>query len=198
MRLRLQKVLATLLVAVAAFGCTQIPPTEGTATGAEDRVDPLLDTDKDGVPDEVERLSGTDPADAESVPRAVRAKGECPWNWYRRGALCFSGGSSIDWTYTDASFLCRWVQEYHGVPVRVASYEDLSYLYQSFPALAPEYNPRWFWIGNIVADDRVLCGNRSITSPNDGDIDNFEGTCNKTARRRFWCVLDLGLYEATH
>jgi hypothetical protein len=189
--------LAVVLAAFASFGCTKLEPVPPPGTGADKVVDPRLDSDKDGVPDLVEQTTGTDLDDATSFPRDTRERGECPTGWNKRDMRCFSG---LNWyrTYASAVVHCRGMEWYYRVPIRVATHEDLSYLYMSYPTLAPSYNPQGHWIGNIVGDDRVLCGNRAITSPTDEHIRNFEGTCNKSNQRRFWCVMELSLYEANH
>lgn len=73
---------------------------------------------------------------------------------------------------------------------RVASYGDLRYLYVN-TNLDASYNPNGRWIGpELSADDQALCGNRDITSDNDPDIGNFEGTCNRFDSRAYWCAHD--------
>ena len=71
----------------------------------------------------------------------------------------------------------------------MASYEDFYYLY-IHSNLDASYNPNGRWIGNMVADDNALCGNRDITFDGDPDRGNFEGTCNKTNNRPYWCAHD--------
>ena len=164
----------------------------------DEPIDPKKDTDADGVPDLVEMFAGTSPSDPAEAPKAPRTKGNCPTGWSKREMLCWSNLSSYATRYYYASLNCRGMVDYYKAPIRVANYEDLSYLYISFPNLAASYNPRYSWIGNIVGDDKVLCGNKSITSSTDPDRYNFEGRCNKTNSKRFWCVMDLGVYDAAN
>jgi hypothetical protein len=85
--------------------------------------------------------------------------------------------------YDDATVYCR------NRKARVATYEDLYYLYVS-TSMDATYNPKGRWLGDFVDDDDILCGNKDITSNNDPDIFNFEGNCNKNATRTFWCAHD--------
>lgn len=68
--------------------------------------------------------------------------------------LCISTNVQNATQYDTAARRCR-VQR-----GRVATYEDLYYLY-IHSGLDASYNPSGKWIGNMVGDDRVLCGNRS-------------------------------------
>jgi len=72
---------------------------------------------------------------------------------------------------------------------RVANYGDFRYLYVR-SALDAAYNVNGRWIGNVVGDDNILCGNRSINADNHSDIGNFEGTCNRFDQRSYWCAYD--------
>jgi hypothetical protein len=75
----------------------------------------------------------------------------------------------------------------------VCSVEDLHYLYFSTNFDA-DYNPRpgnrRSWLGNVVGDSTVLCGDRSITTNNDPDIHNFDGVCDANERQPYWCCHD--------
>lgn len=195
-------------------GCAQLtekPEGQTLTPDARAELDELKaqlgkDSDGDGAPDHIEHIAGTDPQDAKSrpaerkgkVPRGARSN-ECPSGWDYRFTICIA--SSDDFygyysarTYRVAHYYCRDLGDYYGVPARVATHEDLSYIYTTVPNLAHYYNPKGKWIGNIVGDDRVLCGNRTIDRPYDGDIDNFEGTCDKRGQRKYWCAFDLDLY----
>ena len=164
----------------------------------------LKDSDGDGTPDMTESLGGTDPLDAESFPGSDTIELEksmeaefaktaslagfptpvCRTGYRQAGPrLCISIDVQNATRYQYAQRRCR-VQR-----GRVASYEDLYYLYihTGFDA---SYNPNGRWIGNMVADDNALCGNRSITFDNDPDMYNFEGTCNKNDLRAYWCAHD--------
>lgn len=96
--------------------------------------------------------------------------------------LCITGLQSAQ-RYDEAQKVCR---DKRG---RVASYEDLFYLFRN-TALDASYNPYTRWIGNLVQDDGALCGNADITYDDDPEIWNFEGTCNKTDSRQYWCAHD--------
>jgi hypothetical protein len=104
---------------------------------------------------------------------------------YRQGGprMCINMSVQASATWVDATSTCRAARGH------VCSYEDLSYLYRN-SALDASYDPNGRWIGNMPADDQVFCGNASITSDNDPDIFNFEGTCAKTDVRGYWCCHD--------
>ena len=61
---------------------------------------------------------------------------------------------------------------------RVCKYEDLFAVYY-FTSWEGFFNPKGKWIGNMVDDDRVFCGNKDVTFNGDSDANNFEGKCNK-------------------
>jgi hypothetical protein len=82
--------------------------------------------------------------------------------------------------YDDAAYECRRIG-YH-----VCSYEDLYFTYK-VSGWEIYHNPQGHWIGNMVGDDKVLCGNKNITSDGDPDISNFEGVCSKSNKRKYWC-----------
>lgn len=69
---------------------------------------------------------------------------------------------------------------------RVCTYEDLFQVFYTTTGYET-YNPEGKWLGNMTGDDQVLCGNKAITYTGDGDIWNFEGTCNKNERLSYWC-----------
>ena len=96
--------------------------------------------------------------------------------------LCITALQSAQ-RYDEAQRLCR---DKRG---RVATYEDLFYLFRN-TASDVSYNPYGRWIGNLVQDDGVLCGNADINYDDDPEIWNFEGTCNKTDNRQYWCTHD--------
>ena len=82
---------------------------------------------------------------------------------------------------------------------RVCSYEDLFYIYHEVPEWARYWNPSGKWLGDFTRDDKVLCGNKTVSSytlsPYDNDTDsdiwNFEGECNKKDSRKYYCCSDL-------
>jgi hypothetical protein len=82
--------------------------------------------------------------------------------------------------YDVASANCR------DVGARVCKYEDLFAVYY-YATWDGAFNPYGMWIGNMVDDDRVLCGNRAVTYDDDPDYKNFEGTCNKADTRQYYC-----------
>ena len=106
-------------------------------------------------------------------------------NGYRQFGprLCINTNLQAANTYANAVSACR------GNRGEVCSYEDLSYGYLN-SNLDASYNPDGMWIGNMPADDQVLCGNAAITTNTDADIGNFEGTCAKSDVRGYWCCHD--------
>jgi hypothetical protein len=97
--------------------------------------------------------------------------------------LCISVNLQSAQTYANADTLCR------DIGARVADYGDLRYLYVR-TGLDAAFNANGRWIGNVVGDDRVLCGNRNISADNHPDIANFEGTCNRFDQRSYWCAYE--------
>jgi hypothetical protein len=202
------------LLFVWLAGCatlTEGPEGETLAPEAKAELDELnarfkKDSDGDGAPDTIEQIAGTDPKDAKSrppmkqrkVPRDPKSV-ECPYGWNKYFTICILSSRNI-WGYSAtaryqiAHTLCRHLGEYYEVPTRVATHEDLGYIYATVPHLAQNFNPKGKWLGNTVDDDRVLCGNRKIDRPYDSDITNFEGECNKNGDREYWCAFDLDLY----
>jgi len=171
-----------------------------------DRGVALVDSDGDTFPDLTESLEGTNPLDATSYPGAdAELEGgmsatdaadadeaadvgfpaaNCRSGYRQAGArLCISTNVHDARTYANASTFCR---DRRG---RVAGYGDLRYLYVR-TNLDSAYNPNGRWLGDWTGDDQVLCGNKSITSNNDPDIANFDGTCNRFNSRNFWCAHD--------
>ena len=155
----------------------------------------LEDRDGDGYPDLTERRAQTDPDDAEDYPgRPAEEEAEAQAGGFPTAAcrpgfrqagprLCVSLIVQPARQYDTASVLCRDLRSH------VCTYEDLYYLYVR-STLDASYNPFGRWIGNIVADDFVLCGGRSITFNNDPDIENFERTCLKIDVRGYFCCHD--------
>jgi len=116
--------------------------------------------------------------------QALPPSGACRAGFREAGSrMCITTNTANASTFANALVYCKDRLS------RVASYGDLRYLYvrTSFDAA---YNPSGRWIGNYVGDDRALCGNRSVTSNNDSDIANFEGTCSRFDNRSFWCTYD--------
>lgn len=150
----------------------------------------LIDTDGDTFPDITEAIEGTDPGDATDLPGGAPVvapsfpAASCRAGFKQAGnRLCISSATQNATRYRSASNNCR-DQMGH-----VCTYEDLYYLYVK-TALDATYDPSGVWIGNIVGDDEVLCGNKSVTSNNDPDILNFEGVCDKDDLRPYWCCHD--------
>ncbi len=165
----------------------------------------LFDADDDGFPDVTERLGGTDPEDSNSSPLQTLLAAEAgKTDEVRKGTekvgfqreACRTGFSTSSGAlrlcitatqnatnYMQATANCRAKSS------RLCSYEDLTYLYIGSSADVV-YDPRLKWLGDFVDNDRVACGDRSITFNNDPDIWNFEGTCNKGERRTYWCCHD--------
>ena len=149
----------------------------------------LYDADGDSWPDTTEHRGGTDLQDPSSHPGpdpdANFPAINCRPGFIQAGSrLCISQFVQNASPYANASSNCR------NLYARVCSYEDLTYLYLN-TGLDASYNPLpTAWIGNMIADDVSMCGNASITANNDPDIWNFEGQCNKTEWRPFWCCHD--------
>jgi hypothetical protein len=74
----------------------------------------------------------------------------------------------------------------HAYGGRICTYEDFSYVFLT-SNWELFYNTQGKWIGNMINDDEVFCGNRAITFNGDADIYNFEGHCNKSNLRQYWC-----------
>lgn len=194
--------------AQTAEGTPQAPVGEQALD--TDRGIVLVDTDEDGYPDLTESLEGTNPLDRSSYPGADFAEGgepaesdgvseasadesadvgfpaaSCRSGYRQAGSrLCISTNVHDARSFANASTYCR---DRLG---RVANYGDLRYLYVR-TNLDSAYNPSGRWLGDWTGDDQVLCGNKSITSDNDPDISNFDGTCNRFDKRNFWCAHDL-------
>ena len=146
----------------------------------------LYDADGDSFPDLTERLGGSDVLDPQDpgTPEPLFPTASCRAGFVQAGSrLCISELVQNAARYRTAVRDCRNQRS------QVCSYEDLTYLYYS-TSLDSNYNPDGRWIGNLVADDNVLCGNRNITTDNDPDIANFEGTCSKDNQRNYWCCHD--------
>jgi hypothetical protein len=65
----------------------------------------------------------------------------------------------------------------------------LFYLYKN-TNLEANFNPNNKFLGNVVGDDEVLCGDRDVTFDGDPDMFNFETICIKSDVRAFWCAHD--------
>lgn len=155
----------------------------------------LVDTDGDGIVDLTEELEGTDPFDSESFngPKdredAIADKAGFPTASCRTGfravgsRLCISPDEENARRSYDAAVFCRDKRS------KVCTYEDMYYLYQR-STLDGSYNPNGLFLGGMQKDDRLLCGNKSITFNGDPDRVNFEGDCVKTASRQFYCCHD--------
>ncbi len=132
--------------------------------------------------------SATDEATVEASPvvpdvAAAVPTGQCRPGYTERGPRMCISNLRPGANYPNATSVCR--NEY----AAVCTYEDLTYLYINSSADA-SYNASGRWIGPLADDDRAYCGNRNITFDNDPDIWNFEGTCNKSDTRRYWCCHD--------
>jgi hypothetical protein len=165
----------------------------------------LVDSDGDTFPDVTEELGGTDPFDASDYPGSeidssadiqvkslskdqIASSGfptsSCRSGFRQAGArLCISTNAQNATRYDAAAYRCRAKR------ARVATYEDLIYLYV-YTSLDATYNPSGKWIGNMVGNDAVMYGDKSITYNNDPDIWNFEGVANKSNSRSYWCAHD--------
>lgn len=164
-------------------------PTERHGAESDGPALDVTDRDGDTFPDVVETLEGSDPLDITDTPAGPLPSGgfpsvNCRAGFIQAGArLCISASTQNSTTFRSASIRCR-EQRAH-----VCTYEDLTYLYYQ-TNLDATYNPEGAWIGNMVADDNALCGNRRINSNNDPNIVNFEGTCGKNDNRAYWCCHD--------
>jgi hypothetical protein len=167
----------------------------------------LYDTDGDTFPDLTEEIGGTDPFDEHSNPRALMeaaavehggagpgvgnrvgfTRRECRpgFVWHAGGPnLCISQYTQNAVKYTQAQANCRLLQ------ARVCTYEDLGYLYLS-TNMDAAYDPAGGkWLADFTLDNNVNCGNASITFNNDPEIWDFEGTCDKSNQRAYWCCHD--------
>lgn len=207
----ISKPLAAALTGAALICAPALAQEQGPAEAMfdTDRGVALPDSDGDGFPDLTESIEETNPLDPDDHPGAGMAESEAegdvmgdgvdaadaaadasfPATSCRSGyrqvsaRLCISVNVLNAATYANAMVYCR---DRRG---RVANYGDLRYLYVR-SGLDSAYNPRGRWIGNIIGDDRVLCGNKSITFNNDPDIGNFEGTCKRFDKRNYWCAHD--------
>jgi hypothetical protein len=101
--------------------------------------------------------------------------------WFRQLEVSYPA-CGADW-YEHASLMCKRVS------ARVCTYEDFYAIYAATP-WAAYFNPNGKWIGNMVGDDDVLCGNKDVTYDGDPDVDNFEGVCNKHDAREYFCCRD--------
>ena len=191
------KSFCTLAFAISVLSTAPFLQAEELVSAKEDSLDQLIDSDGDSFPDLTEKLGGTDPFDISDFPgsetlaeeKALTAAAGFPTATCRSGfrqagaRLCISSTTQNAARYEVASYRCRAKR------ARVATYEDLMYLYV-YTSLDATYSPNGKWIGNIVGDDRVLFGNRSITSNNHSNIWNFEGVADKGNSRTYWCAHD--------
>lgn len=164
-------------------------PSQETAFDT-DRQQWIVDTDKDTYPDMTEELEGTDSLDPNDIPggspppSAGFPSATCRSGFINAGSrLCITSATQNATSYRSATAACR------DRLAHVCTHEDLSYLYLR-SSLDASFNPSGKWIGNIVGDDDVLCGNKSVTFDNDPDTANFEGECNKADLRAYWCCHD--------
>lgn len=138
-------------------------------------------TGNSGRSDNVRVLNATAPLIANFRSRASAA---CRSGFVAVGSrLCIDANVRPATRYHNALVLCRDRR------ARVATYGDLRYLYTR-SSLDAAYNPKGRWIGDIIGDDHTLCGNKAVTADGDSDIGNFEGSCNKSNRRNYWCAYD--------
>ena len=141
----------------------------------------------------VQSGSGSSPvlASAASVESGVAPSvhasfptGACRQGFRQAGPrLCISEVVQQFYPYRRAVRHCRDLRS------EVCTYEDLSYLYGR-TNLDAVYNPNGSWLGNMVGNNEVLCGNRDITSDDDPDTVDFEGVCSKNDSHPFWCCHD--------
>jgi len=168
----------------------------------------LVDTDGDGYPDVTEKLGGTDPVNASDFPgadlgasadaksalvksttKSTLAAAGFPTASCRPGFRQAGPRLCISQNVQNATRFDRATQRCRDIRSRVATYEDLFYLFIR-TNLDATYNPLGKWIGNMTGDDQVMYGNRSITFNNDPDMWNFEGLANKSNNRNYWCAHD--------
>lgn len=165
---------------------TELAAEPGAVGFDTDRQVYVYDADGDSFPDLTEQLGGTDlldPSDPGPGEPLFPAT-SCRAGFIQAGSrLCITQGVQNAARYRIAARNCR---NQRG---QVCTYEDLTYLYYS-SGLDANYNPDGAWLGTMVGDDEVLCGNKDITFNNDPDIVNFEGTCNKNDTRAYWCCHD--------
>jgi hypothetical protein len=171
--------LAVAVALCAAMSCDVEPAeleTEDDSPRDEELVDP--DEARDQALDVLDEV--TEPPE----PEPLFPTGNCRAGFVQAGSrLCISQVAQNATRYRSAVRNCRNQRS------QVCSYEDLTYLYYS-TSLDANYNPNDMWIGNMVGDDSVLCGNRDVTSNSDSDISNFEETCDKNDQRSYWCCHD--------
>ncbi|PRP95150.1 hypothetical protein [Enhygromyxa salina] len=157
----------------------------------EERQIYVYDRDDDGFPDITEALDGTDMLDPDDN-LAINSRSQAPQAAVFPATSCRSGFIQagprlcITQLVQNATRYRFAVDNCRNKRSDVCSYEDLTYLYLN-SGLDASYNPDGAWIGNMVDDDLVLCGNRSITFNGDPDLANFEGTCSKHESREYWC-----------
>ena len=200
-----------IFLSLGSVACTTTDPQPGSQDSPlydSDRNVVLKDRDGDGIPDLTERIAGTDPENSSDTPRDRTQKaideylsqktpraptqGVCLSNYVQFGPLCIWGNpQAYNWRYDDAANLCRFLGGHFKVGnPRVATYEDLFHIYRWYSSDAFRYDPKNKWIGNMVGDNKVLCGNRHVSYSSDPDRFDFEGTCNKSDTRSFWCAYD--------
>jgi hypothetical protein len=188
---RLSLVLALVF---AAAGARAAPPGQHEIPFDTERGIRLVDSDGDTFPDVTEELEKTDPHDRRDFPgrqQALRRDKDsgfpnisCRAGFLQAGSrLCISEEIQGNDTFQDATFLCRNQRAY------VCGYAELRFLYL-FTDMDASFNASGRWLGDWTGDDQVLCGNRAITSDNDPDIANFEGTCDRGDFRAYWCCHD--------
>lgn len=186
--------LALALMFAAAGAAAAAPLDERAMPFDTERGIYLVDTDGDTFPDLTEEIEKTDPYDERDFPgRQVARRGRkdsgfaaisCRAGFRQAGSrLCISELVQNADSFANASVSCRDDRAY------VCGYEEIRYLYLRTD-LDATYNISGRWLGDWTGDDQVTCGNRSITSDNDPDIANFEGTCDRGDLRGFWCCHD--------
>jgi hypothetical protein len=179
---------------LAAAGAAAAPPDERGIPYDTERGIYLVDTDGDTFPDLTEEIEKTDHYGERDFPgrqqarRGQKASGfpniVCRAGFQPAGSrLCISEEIQGNDRFADATFLCREQRAY------VCGYEEIRFLYLR-TNLDATFNVSGRWLGDWTGDDQVLCGNRSITSDNDPDIANFEGTCDRDDFRAYWCCHD--------
>jgi hypothetical protein len=107
-------------------------------------------------------------------------------------SLCIHEVPRAPRVFLDAVTLCR------NRGARIATLEDLQYVYDNlritFPELVPSYNPLNRWLGNVTGDNEALCGNSAVETVGDipGFRFDFDGRCSRRLpnSRSFWCAHD--------
>jgi hypothetical protein len=195
----IQPCLGVLLALAAASACDVEPatahdmPSEASALRSGATIDSTVmaaarsDAATRLEDDSTQKLAahGVNDESLPSVPAASFPAPQCRQGYTQRGSrLCIGPLRPGVNNYGAAAEDCR--DRY----ANVCSVDDLIYLYVNSQADA-NYNPRNRWLGNVVDQNSVLCGDRDITSDNDNDMWNFADVCTRsTGPHSYWCCHD--------